>query len=61
MNVKRWSTAVLAAGLTMTGVLAAAPAGQAAQIGAFRRHSPAAGATGPQLARFYAQHARWHR
>jgi pimeloyl-ACP methyl ester carboxylesterase len=57
----RWSAAVLAAGLTMTVVLAAAPAGQAARINAGQYPAKAAGATDPRLARFYAQHVRWHR
>jgi pimeloyl-ACP methyl ester carboxylesterase len=46
VNATRLSAAVLAAGLTMTGVLAAAPAGQAAQS---------------TLARFYSQHVSWQR
>jgi hypothetical protein len=56
----RWSAAALAAGLTVTGVLAAAPAGQAA-INAGQYPAKAAGATDSRLARFYAQHVRWHR
>ena len=47
MNATRLSAAVLAAGLTMTGVLASAPAGQAAQSNT--------------LARFYGQHVSWHK
>ena len=61
MNAIRWSTAVLTAGLTITGALAAAPAGHAAQVSAGRQHSSAPGTTDPRLARFYAQHVRWHR
>ncbi|HKR68271.1 MAG TPA: alpha/beta fold hydrolase [Streptosporangiaceae bacterium] len=60
MNAIRWSTAVLAAGLTMAGVLSAAPAGHAARISAHRQARPA-GAADPRLARFYSQHVRWHR
>jgi len=56
----RWGTALLAAGLAMTGVLAA-PTVQAAQISAGRLQSPAAGANDPGLGQFYAQHVRWHR
>ncbi len=64
MNRQWWSTAVLAAGLTATGVLAAAPAGQAAmasQVRTGQHRSSAAGAADPRLARFYSQHIRWHR
>lgn len=53
MNAKRWSTAALVAGLALS-----APAGAAAQISAGRAGS--AGSAG-RLARFYAQHVRWHR
>jgi len=52
---------VLAAGLTVTGILAAVPAGHAGQIRAGRPAGKPAGATDQGLARFYAQHIRWHR
>ena len=63
MNGTRWSAAVLAAGLTMTGVLVTAPAGLAAGAGS-GQHRSAPGASGPGsagLAPFYGQRVRWHR
>jgi pimeloyl-ACP methyl ester carboxylesterase len=54
VNATRWSAAVLAAGLSLAGLLADAPAGLAAQAGE-------TGSANPGLARFYAQHVRWHR
>ena len=61
MNAIRWSAAVLAAGLTMTGALATAPAGQATDVSLGEHPAKAVRATDPRLARFYAQHVRWHR
>jgi pimeloyl-ACP methyl ester carboxylesterase len=60
VNATRWSAAALAIGLSLTAVLAAAPAGLAAQT----RVSQQASATTPadaRLARFYDQRVRWHR
>jgi hypothetical protein len=60
VNAIRWSVAALAAGLATT-VAMAAPAGEAAQIGTGHVQSRASGSNDPRLARFYAQHVRWHK
>jgi hypothetical protein len=60
VNTTRWSAAALAAGLSLTTVLAAAPAGLAAQTRA-SQHASSTTPPDARLARFYDQHVRWHR
>jgi hypothetical protein len=60
VNATPWSAAALAAGLSLTAALAAAPAGLAAQTRA-SQHASATTPADARLARFYGQRVRWHR